>query len=133
MSDHAAAKEFAVGMLTSLRAEPKEIARALVEHARAMFKLRGEPLTTDHVHAVAGGFEEVVHELQRAADEIEGVERPRGHHALMWTEGPPPPLDPCPICKKEMSNEDRRGFKMIHAHCAPQAGPPRVRVGRKKR
>jgi hypothetical protein len=133
MNEHATAKEFALGMLTSLRASPKEIARAMVEHARAMFKLRGETLTTDHVHAVAGGFEELVHELQRAADELDGVERPRGPQPLMWTEGAPPALEPCPICKKEMSNEDRRGFKMIHAHCAPPAGPPRVRVRRKKR
>jgi len=131
MSDHAAAKEFAVGMLTALRTEPKELTRAMVEHMRAMFKLRGETLTTDHVHAVAGGFEELVHELQRAADEIEGVERPRGPQ--LWTGETPLPRDPCPICKMEMSGEDRRGFKMIHAHCAPQAGPPRVRVGRKKR
>jgi len=127
MSDDPA-KEFTLGALTmaphGVVNDPKQNATFSVNAIRDLLKQRGVELTPEIVRGVAYSQQMVVVEMHRIADEMEGVDH---------SKGPQLARPGAPLCKKPCDPKEGGGFIMIHAHCAPAAGPPRVRVGRKKR
>lgn len=132
MSDDPA-KEFTLGALTmappGVFNDPKQNATFSVNAIRNLLKQRGVELTAEIVRGLAGNQMAVVAEMHLIADEMEGLDPSKGPQLAK----PGSPLPPCPICKEPCDLKEPGGFIMIHAHCAPPAGPPRVRVRRKKR